>query len=442
MKKSIKLVICGLLIVSMGCRSNNHKPLTEREVARFINQMTALMVHDVTNPPLATRFYAYSCLSGYEIVSQNGKSLKPMYGILNGYPKIAKPSDIRGYSTDLSAILAMYKTAETLQPSGYLLKKSEQRLIDSCKSIGFSDETITNSAQYAAYISKAVLAYAKSDRYNKTSNFPRYTPTEKDGEWDPTPPSYMAPVEPYFNTIRPFTLDSVSQFFGEYPIPFSSKKNSVFYGLMLENYKKGANDLTQEEKNIANFWDCNPFAVQATGHMLIGLKKISPGAHWLGIASLACVQQKTGFAKALQVHTVLSIGLMDGFICCWDYKYKTNRIRPETAIRKYIDVNWKPLLQTPPFPEYLSGHSVVSATSAVILSYFLGNNFHYLDNVEAPYGVPSRHFSSFAQAAQEAAVSRFYGGIHFTDAISKGLEKGNNVGNWVIQKYAQTKELR
>ncbi|PAW94807.1 haloperoxidase [Mucilaginibacter sp. MD40] len=433
MKRVILLLCC---IVALGaCRNKQNLNLTERDVARVIHQFTAVMVHDVTNPPLAARFYSYACLSGYEVLSQNKTGLKPMAGVLNQYPLIKAPRLITGYNTDVSAVLAMYKTAETLQPSGYLLKDAEKRFIDSCKNLGLGDDAARQSDEYAGYISKAILAYAKSDKYNRISNYKRYTPANTDGSWDPTPPSYMAPVEPYFNTIRPLTLDSAGQFFGTLPIPFSTNKKSVFYKLLLDNYHKGASDLSAEEKNIANFWDCNPFAVQTTGHLMVGLKKISPGAHWLGITSVACNKQKTGFAKALQVHTLVSIGLMDGFISCWDNKFKTNRIRPETAVRKYIDAGWKPFLQTPPFPEYLSGHSVVSATSAVILTHFLGDNFHYTDNVEASYGIPPRSYSSFKQAAKEAAVSRFYGGIHFADAIEKGLVQGDSVGNWVVRRY-------
>ena len=168
--------------------------------------------------------------------------------------------------------------------------------------------------------------------------------------------------------------------------------------------------------------------------MLVGLKKISPGAHWMGITAIACQQAHVPFAKAMQVTTTVAIGLMDSFICCWDDKYKTNRIRPETAIHKYIDPNWKPLLQTPPFPEYISGHSVISTTSAVILTHFLGDKFHYTDNVEIAYGIHSRTFSSFRQAANEAAMSRFWGGIHFKDAIEEGQLQGDQVGQWVIKK--------
>jgi hypothetical protein len=293
---------------------------------------------------------------------------------------------------------------------------------------------IDSSKSYAKFISKKILAYAKADGYRKISNYPRYKLKRTPGSWDLTPPAYMLPVEPYFNTVRTFTLDSAAQFVPDPPIPFSTDKNSLFYKYLQLSYAKSGNGLKQEEKDIANFWDCNPFAVQNDGHMLIGLKKISPGAHWMGIANIACRQTKAGFSKAMEVNAVVAVGLTDAFICCWDDKYRTNRIRPETAIRQYIDPHWKPLLQTPPFPEYISGHSVVSSTSAVILTHYFGDNFKYTDSVEVSYGVPPRHFSSFTQAAKEAAISRFWGGIHFMDAIDNGIIQGNKIGKRVIAK--------
>jgi membrane-associated phospholipid phosphatase len=136
----------------------------------------------------------------------------------------------------------------------------------------------------------------------------------------------------------------------------------------------------------------------------------------------------------MEINTVLSVTLMDGFICCWDEKYRSNRVRPETAIRKYIDPTWKPLLQTPPFPEYLSGHSTISTAAALILTDYFGENFQYTDSVEVRFGLPPRSFTSFKQAAQEAAVSRFYGGIHFKDAIDNGVTQGARVGEWILHK--------
>ncbi|MBA4849656.1 vanadium-dependent haloperoxidase [Emticicia sp. BO119] len=393
--------------------------------------MTDIMIHDVTNPPLASRFFSYACLAAYEVTSQNNDSIPSMKGKLNDYPDINKENISGIFSTDVAAILAMMETARKMQPSGKLMGDYEKKWIDSCKTLGFSSEVMENSLAYAQSISKQILAYAKADKYNQISNYPRYTPGGKDGDWFPTPPAYFPPVEPYFHTVRSFTLDSANQFNPIKPVPFSTDKKSEFYQLMLDLYNE---KLPQENKEIAAFWDCNPFALQDNGHLMIGVKKISPGAHWMGIVGIVCKQKELSLAKTIQIHTAVAIGLMDGFIGCWGEKYRSNRVRPETAIRKYIDPNWRPLLQTPPFPEYLSGHSTISTTSAVILTHFLGENFAYTDSVEKRYGLAPRTFQSFHAAAEEAAISRFYGGIHFIDAIERGQTQGTKVGQQVLKR--------
>lgn len=403
-------------------------------ISHVITAMTDLMIHDITNPPLAARFFAYSCLAGYEVLTQNDSSLQSMQGILNQYPHLQKPDSIGGYAVQLSALLAMLETAKKMQPSGKRLDSVEQRLLDSCKTLGYTPQQLQQSRRYAMAISKAILAYAKADGYNKTTNFARYTPIEKEGCWYPTPPAFMAAVEPYFKTIRPFILDSGAQFKPPPPTAFSASKQSAFYGLMQQVYTEGIS-LPQEHRVIAAFWDCNPFAVEDDGHLMMGLKKISPGAHWLGITGIACVKANKNFAASMQIYTLVAVGLTDAFISCWDEKYRSNRIRPETAIRKYIDPNWHPLLQTPPFPEYPSGHSVISSASACILSHCFGDNFAYTDSVELSYGLPPRSFTSFRQAAAEAAISRMYGGIHFKDAADNGLQQGQKIGERVVEKF-------
>jgi hypothetical protein len=420
------------LLCLFGCTQNKKElQLSSTDIRAVIDRMTDLMVHDITNPPLAARFFSYASLAGYEVVSQNNKAFKSLYGVLNGYPQLQKPDSVAGYSSQLAAVLAMLETAKKLQPSGSLLAKFETEYLDSLIKAGYDEHLIAASKKYATAISKKILAYAKADGYNKISNYKRYTPLEQEGAWYPTPPAYIAAVEPHFNTVRPFTLDSCTQFAPVPPVPFSKEKSSAFYKLMLDNYKY---TLSDEHRTIAAFWDCNPFAVQDNGHVIIGLKKISPGAHWMGITGIACKKANKSFEQSMQIHTMVAVGLMDAFICCWDEKYRSNRIRPETAIRKYLDARWQPFIQTPPFPEYLSGHSVISATSATILTHYFGKNFHYTDDIEVRYGLPSRSFDSFLQAAQEAGLSRFYGGIHFMDAVEHGLTQGLNVGAWVLQK--------
>jgi hypothetical protein len=414
-------------------------PLSTGDISRVITQMTEVMIHDITNPPLASRFFSYACLSGYEVVAQNDSSFKSMHGIINGYPHLQKPDSLQGYHVEVSALLAMMETAKKMQPSGKMMDAYEQRFLDSCKEAGYPTEVLEASLSYASWVSKKVLAYAKADRYNKISNYPRYTPVNKPGYWFPTAPAYMAAVEPYFNTVRPFTLDTCSQFIPPPPVAYATRKDSPFYELMLHNYTI-TQDMPTEYRAIAAFWDCNPFAVQDDGHLILGLKKISPGAHWLGITGIACQQAKKNFREGMQIYTMVSMGLMDGFISCWDEKFRSNRVRPETAIRELVDPHWQPLLQTPPFPEYLSGHSVISTASATILSHYFGDQFAYTDSVEVSYGLPARHFTSFRQAAEEAAISRFYGGIHFMDAIEQGMVQGKKVGEQLIKKATRSKE--
>lgn len=131
-----------------------------------------------------------------------------------------------------------------------------------------------------------------------------------------------------------------------------------------------------------------------------------------------------------------AIAIYDGFIGCWYIKYRDNLIRPETFINTHIDAQWKPLLQTPPFPEYPSGHSVISTAAAVVLTDFFGENFSFADNTEVIYGLPVRHFKSFMSAANEAAVSRLYGGIHYRDAVVDGQRLGNEIGVLVLKKIS------
>jgi hypothetical protein len=436
MKKFLPVLLLWLTV--WGCslpgkEKKQNLEFTPQQISLVINRMTDIMVNDVTNPPLASRFFSYATLAGYEVVSQNDSSYQSMHGILNKYPRVSKPDSIWGYSTELSAVLAMLETAKKMQPSGVLLDSMEVQFLDSCRREGLEEEVITASLAYAQAVSKQILAYAKADKYNRISNYPRYTPSQKEGDWYPTPPAYFSPVEPYFNTVRSFTLDTCTQFKPAPPIAFSKDKHSAFFQMLQQNYT-GSQHLTKEQQDMAAFWDCNPFALQDNGHLQAGLKKISPGAHWLGITGIACQKARVDFKQAMKVHALVSISLMDGFISCWDEKFRSNRIRPETAIRKYIDPSYKPLLQTPPFPEYLSGHSTISAASAVILSYYFGDQFKYKDTVEERFGLPAREFNSFQEAAIEAGLSRFYGGIHFMDAIDNGRKQGLQVGEWVLRK--------
>jgi len=434
--RSTKIFIIPMLLLmaTASCKTSIKKQsiVPAADIDTVVRRMTDLMVHDVTNPPLAARFFAYSFLAGYEVVSQNNSAVRSMRGILNDYPEIQKP-DIKNYNYQLAALLATIETASRIQPSGRQLQALKEKILNQVEN-DLDEEIINGSVIYANVITAAILKYAREDGYRNFSDYPRYSPLNNEGSWFPTPPGYIAAVEPYFGKLRPFFIDSVVRFIPPPPAPFNKDKFSVFYTLMNSVYQTGKS-LTKQQREIAAFWDCNPFALNDQGHLKVGIKKISPGAHWMGIAGIACTKQDLSFDSSMMVHGVLAATLTDAFICCWNEKYRSNRIRPETAIRKYIDPEWEPLLQTPPFPEYISGHSVVSGASAEILSLFFGNTFNYTDSVEKDFGLPPRSFRSFREAAHEAAVSRYYGGIHFMDANVNGLQQGERIGKYVLSSY-------
>jgi len=138
--------------------------------------------------------------------------------------------------------------------------------------------------------------------------------------------------------------------------------------------------------------------------------------------------------QTIEAYTLTSIALFDAFISCWDEKYRSNLIRPETVINRELDDEWRPALQTPPFPEYTSGHSVISRSAAVALTAIYGDDFAFLDTTEEPYGLPTRSYTSFLHASDEAAASRLYGGIHYRPAIDYGVAQGEKVGKFIVEQ--------
>jgi len=165
-------------------------------------------------------------------------------------------------------------------------------------------------------------------------------------------------------------------------------------------------------------------------------KKITPGGHWIGIISIACRKAEADFVKSAHAYALTSIALNDAFISCWDEKYRSNLVRPETVINENIDPDWVPILQTPPFPEHTSGHSVISRAAAIALTSIFGDDFSYEDDVELQYGLPVRKFNSFIEASEEAAISRLYGGIHYMPSITYGVQQGEAVGKFVVENLS------
>lgn len=392
-----------------------------------------VMMHDVVNPPAACRYYAYGMLGAYAIVARHNNSVPKAEAFIKNYPSVvvSPPAD---YDYHIAALYSILETGRLMLPSGYMIEEDEDKFVKQLQDAKVAQAVIDSSLSVAKNVVRQVIAFSKTDHYNQLSARIRYTPVKGEGHWFPTPPGYFDPVEPNWRTIRPLMLDSASEFKPAPPTAYSQDSSSVFYALAREVYNYGVHP-TKEELAIAAFWDCNPFAIETSGHMAIGFKKISPGGHWMSIGCLAAKQAKLDFDHAIAVETYLACSLMDAFISCWDEKYRSNRIRPETYIVHYIDNKWVPVLQTPPFPEYTSGHSVISTAAAVVLTYLLGDSFSFTDDTEEIFELPARHFTSFMNAANEAAVSRIYGGIHFRDSVEGGQEQGKRIGEFIREVY-------
>ncbi len=396
------------------------------------------MVRDIYSPPVASRTYAYISIAGYEAAVPGDPKYLSLAGQLKDLGPLPKPDPAKKYSYHLASVHAILKVGKSLVSSEKIIEDFHKKIMDEFKASGMPEEVFENSASFGDEVAAHILAWAAKDNYKQTRSFAKFSVSDDDNSWKPTPPSYMKAVEPHWNKIRPFLIDSAQQFKPAPPTRFSSQKASQFYREALEVHHQGLN-LQSEQTDIANFWDCNPFKMNVNGHVMFATKKISPGGHWININRLACKKAKLDFTGAAEAYVSLSITLADSFISCWDEKYRSNVVRPETFINQYIDDHWEPLLQTPPFPEYTSGHSVVSTASSIILTRLFGENFSFADSTQVEFGLPVRKFSSFKQAASEAAISRFYGGIHYMPSIVNGAREGNDIGEFVAKKLITKK---
>jgi PAP2 superfamily len=437
------LIIILLAIFSIiGCRKNNENYKVEAANAQFLRnveeQVTQVMVHDIFSPPVASRIYFYSSLAAYEAVVPGNPEYQTMTGQLKGLGEAPKPEAGKEYCFEISARTAYLKIGKALTFSANLYDEFDKKEAEKYEKLGIPSDVMERSIAFGDTIAGHILNYSKKDNYKQTRGF-RYTVTQDKGTWVPTPPGYMDGVEPYWSKIRPATLDTASQFAPPKPFPYDMKnKNSPYYKQVLQVHDAIIN-LTDEQREIANFWDCNPFKLNVTGHAMFATKKISPGGHWMSIVNQITRAKKATTMQTAEAYLLTSIGLYDGFISCWDEKYRSKMIRPETVINMEMDKDWIPTLQTPPFPEYTSGHSVVSGASAVVLTKLYGENFAFTDSTEMQFGLPARSFKSFQQAADEASISRFYGGIHFMPALDVGLLQGKKVGEWVLTKVKTRK---
>jgi hypothetical protein len=424
--------ILVLVLTAVSCRPEN--PDFQQDAAepeyyhRAVKKLTDVIVHDIFSPPVASRIYSYASIAGYEAIIKGNPAYRSFSGVLRDLPPIPNPDQGLEYCYPVAGMQAFLNVGKTLIFSEEKIDSFHQEMMETYRQMGVPREVMNRSTAYGDTVAAHILRWAASDNYSQTRSFPKFSLSNSPAVWQPTPPAYMDGIEPHWGKIRPFLLDSAAQFAPPPPPAFDMSKGSEFHTQVMEAYQVMQDDPNREKEAIASFWDCNPYVSHQIGHVMFATKKITPGGHWINIVAVAARKAGARLETSAQAYVFTSVTLMDGFISCWDEKYRSKLVRPETVINEYIDEDWLPTLQTPPFPEYTSGHSVISNASAYVLTQFFGDNFAFTDDTEVEFGLPIRNFRSFNHAADEASLSRLYGGIHFRAAIENGVQQGLQVG--------------
>ncbi|HUX84600.1 MAG TPA: vanadium-dependent haloperoxidase [Chitinophagaceae bacterium] len=406
-----------------------HDPFLYESTVHALNYA---VIYDIFSPPVASRIFAYSCIAGYETMTRSNPGLPRLDGKVPGLNNIPDPPAGASVDFEFASLIALSTVGQAL----IFTEDKMNHYMDSVRTLAqqstMSPAMYQASIDYGKAVADSVLSWSKKDVYAQTRGI-QHTISHEDGHWVPTPPGYFAAVEPAWESIRTIALDSPNQFKVPGPIPFSKKPGSPFYN-MVKQVMDTVNSLNKERKWIANFWDCNSFALHVEGHLMFATKAMTPCGHWMEVTGTICKLKHADFGHTAETYAGTSIGMFDGFITCWWAKYYWDLIRPETYINEYINPDWKPYLQTPPFPEYYSAHSTISAAAATVLGRLYGNNTAFRDSSERDWGWPDRHFNSMDDAANEVGMSRFFGGIHYFNSVMEGTVVGKKVGNLVMDK--------
>lgn len=429
---------CIILCTVYGCSSKKDYVKIFKNPDLFsqtVFELNGVVMGNNFSPIVACRNYLYASVAAYEVIAAGyPENYRSLAGQVNGLTTLPEPAAGENINYEFAALLAYCNLGSSVTfPEG-----SMTEYVDSLKNLakehGMPADVFENSISFSDTISDAILKWSIKDNYAQTRSAEKYTVTDEPGRWVPTPPAYTPAMEPHWNEIRPLVMDSADQFVPPAPYEFNVTDTGSKYYQQVMLSKKAGENLTPEQKHIAEFWDDNPFKLNVSGHVMYGSKKFSPGGHWMSIAGIAAQKAQSDFNTTVYAYTKLSIALFDAFIQCWDEKFRHNTARPETVINKYFDAGWRPYLQTPPFPEYTCGHSTCSSAAASALTSVFGENFAYTDTSELEFGIPSRSFTSFRDASDENSLARFYGGIHFQYSCRVSNEYGKKVGDLVVER--------
>ncbi len=417
----------GLAFILMCCQVQAAALTQEQVLRQWYELVLKLVRHTATySPPVASRNFAYLGITSYEAIASGDKRLKSLVGQLSGLEVL--PTRAQGQAYD-ELIVLNAALGESLQlhfsntgPSGQNALRAHLKQLDAEVSHGVAKQVARRSKAFGVLLAQSIYAWSESDGGAKIENmgFPlSYALTKGQDQWVPTNQQGLqqVPLLPEWGANRLFAMPANAACKLPGPPAYSEDENSEFFRQALET-RDAREALSPEQITIARFWSDDP------------MLSVTPPGHWISIVLQISDREHLSAARTAEALARLGVATADAFIGCWHAKYQFNLLRPVTYIRKFMDPKFDPLLITPPFPEYPSGHSVQSGAAEQVLEKMFGANFAFDDATYVDDGIAPRKFASFKAAANEAAMSRLYGGIHFRAAIIDGLEQGRCIGRF------------
>jgi hypothetical protein len=382
------------------------------------------------SPPVASRIYSIAAVTLYEAIVPGSLEHRSLVGQLNDLAAVPQPKPHTPYHWPTVAHSALARAVRGLFPNASQSSLDAIHALEHALTAEFQSSVpplvYARSVAQGRAVARAILAWASTDGFTTLNNCP-YTPPVGPGLWVPTPPAFVPnPLQPCWGQLRPFVLTSSDECAPPPSPTYATDPASAFYALALEVYRTNL-ALTDEQRTIAQYWADN---AGATG---------TPPGHWIAIMGQISRNDGLSLMAAAEGYTRVGLAVADAFIGCWQTKYTYNVLRPVTYIQAVIDADWLPLLVTPPFPEYASGHSTQSGAVATVLTDLFGVKA-FTDTTHSDHDLtppqPPRTFNSFDEAADEAALSRLYGGIHYVSGNTNGLAQGRCIGQVILDRIA------
>jgi len=396
--------------------------LTADPVIYWNNAVLDAIRIDQTAPPIAARSMAIVHTAIFDAVNSIGREFAPFLATVITDPRASKEAAVAAaaYETLVALFPAQKATFDGLYTSSLLF------ILD-----GRSETDGVNAG-------KAIAGMVLADRANDGSTATVvYTPGTQPGDWIPTPPGLLRPLLPQWPKVKPWIMKSGDQFRPKAPPKLSSKAYAADFNAVKQIGSATSATRTADQTDIAKFWANGPGTS-------------TPPGHWNEIAQIVVSQKQNTLIQNAQLFAMLNTTLADAAIASWDAKYAYDLWRPVTAIREAdtdrnasttTDQQWEPLLVTPPFSTYTSGHSTFSGAGAAVLKGFFGTDrVQFVLPSETP-GVADRTFTSFSQAAAESGISRIYGGIHFNFDNVAGLTSGAKLGAFSVRNFLKHSDI-